>query len=76
MTAEAEEEITVSRWSHSICEECWNKLFPDREATALKEEHREQATCCFCVEKHSSGIYVRYNPELTKCKGVHVIRDE
>jgi hypothetical protein len=61
----------VSRWTHSICVECWNKKNPDREPIAFKPDFREEDKCCYCSEKHSSGIYVRENPADMPCNGEH-----
>lgn len=59
----------MSRWTHSICDDCWDKQHPD------KQSHRLQAgdldLCCWCDTPTYSGIYLRHDPtdtELT-CKG-------
>lgn len=47
-------------WTHNICEDCWNKRNPDRQAVKLIE--RGHMVCCFCGAHHASGIYVRHDP--------------
>lgn len=56
-------------WRHSICVECWNEKNPDRQAHRLVEA--EENKCCFCGKQHSSGIFVRADPNETPCKGQH-----
>ena len=54
-------------WTHTICEECWEKKNPERKPVQFKKASKE--TCCFCGEAHKSGIYVRHDPrELMFCK--------
>lgn len=60
-----------SKWTHSICQKCWNEKNPDREPVHLKEEFASQEACCFCGESTSAGIYVRFDPLQLRCKGIH-----
>lgn len=59
-----------SRWNHSICDDCWDKLNPGREPSRLFDGPE---VCCFCGETHNSGILVRRHPDThdLKCKGEH-----
>lgn len=61
----------MSKWTHSCCDNCFNKKFPNVEAARLKEEFRDEKPdkCCFCGNGHGSGIFLRANPESTLCKG-------
>ena len=60
----------MSQWTHSICEDCWDKKNP----TKLADRHGpgDDDICCFCQKKHNSGIYIRENPDNLTCKGAHV----
>ena len=54
-----------SKFTHSICDDCWKLREPGRDpARTIDEENR---ACCFCGGLHDSGIYVRENPKKTKC---------
>ena len=44
----------------AICDECWNKHEPNRQAVRVTEPVLEQ--CCGCGNKTMSGIYVRQWP--------------
>jgi hypothetical protein len=57
----------MSRWTHSICEGCWEKRDPNREPVRVKD--REVEIYCFCGLTHASGIYVREDPAKTLCRG-------
>jgi hypothetical protein len=59
----------MSKWTHSICDDCWNQKNPGREAVRVRTLPLE--TCCFCLHDHVSGIYVRGDPTTTPCKGMH-----
>jgi hypothetical protein len=56
---------------HSICDECWEKKNPGRQAVKLIESIRQVETCCYCSNKHRSGIYVRGDSADMPCNGVH-----
>jgi hypothetical protein len=64
-----EAEMIESRWNHSICNNCWKWTHPNRTPVRLKVPNKEK--CCFCGAEHSSGIYVRGNPEAVPCEGKH-----
>ena len=59
----------MSKWTHSICEECWRKREPNRTPTCMIAAVTER--CCFCGKEHRSGIYVRENPADMECNGIH-----
>ncbi|MFL6311610.1 MAG: hypothetical protein ACJ71W_05850 [Terriglobales bacterium] len=62
----------MSKWNHSICEECWWK---SPNSVENGEPHRlKNATkriCCYCGAETLSGILVNDNPATTPCKGNH-----
>ncbi len=58
----------MSRWTHSICEDCWNEREP-LEPVRLKPEIRQAESCCYCGQTHTSGIYIRDNWAFTRCRG-------
>jgi len=64
-----------NKFRHSICDECWHKLSPESIAHRLKPEYCQEDVCCFCGEKHRSGIYVMrgYDAGFMRpiCKGDH-----
>lgn len=41
--------------------------------TGLRDEHLLLESCCFCGNKHESGIYIRHDPKdpTLKCGGEH-----
>jgi len=59
----------MSKWNHSMCILCWRLRRGNREPFRLKDP--KETICCFCGEKHQSGIFVRADPESTICKGEH-----
>jgi len=64
----------VSPWTHSICEKCWRRREHGRPIPAtMKSEYAPLENCCFCDQKHQSGIYVRLDPksDQLKCEGEH-----
>lgn len=60
----------MSRFTHSICEECWKKKNPRRSPVRIID-CPPMEKCCFCSKSHYSGIYVRENPADMQCNGVH-----
>ena len=64
----------MSRWTHSICDDCWKKRQDDKSIEALSmsivDTYPEQI-CCFCGKRHHSGLSVRVDPEKTICRGLH-----
>lgn len=57
----------MSRWTHAICEACWNKRNPDRQAARVVDTSPTE--CCFCGSPTGAGIFVRESPENVLCKG-------
>jgi hypothetical protein len=58
----------MSRWNHSMCEDCWNARNPDRRVP-VRARYPQEELCCYCGRKHSSGIYYRDDPKNVACKG-------
>ena len=59
----------MSKWNHSICEQCFKAREPDR--TPIKVDGGERELCCFCGSSTTDCIYIRHDPEELRCKGVH-----
>jgi hypothetical protein len=60
----------MSSFTHSICYDCWDNKNPDKKAPRNPLISIDLAEkCCFCGERHCTGIFVREKPELTRCKG-------
>ena len=53
----------MSKWTHPICDPCWNNHQPRRTPHRIVEEHRDHETCCYCGNPTFSGIYIRDNPD-------------
>jgi hypothetical protein len=62
-----------NRWTHSMCEDCWEGREPGREPCRVAGAPPE--TCCFCDKRHASGIYVRAEPEAVPCRGTGGVHD-
>jgi hypothetical protein len=58
----------MSKWNHSICEECWKVRY---NGNPVRVTEREVEKCCFCGLKQAHGIYVRADPKSCLCGGVH-----
>jgi hypothetical protein len=59
----------MSAWNHSMCCDCWDKRWPGNKAN--RDHVGPEDVCCFCGERHHSGIYVREDPKVLACKGQH-----
>lgn len=59
----------MSKWTHPICEKCWNIREPTRRPSVMVPA--EEEICCVCNQVTNSGIYVRGDPEKMPCQGVH-----
>jgi hypothetical protein len=57
----------MSLWNHLLCETCWKKANPGRQAVIASSSGPDP--CCRCGKKTGSGIYVRAKPETMTCKG-------
>lgn len=56
----------MSRWTHSVCDDCYGVLEPGRQPTRLIEAVLE--FCCRCGDLTASGIYYRADPlEMHHC---------
>ena len=65
-----EREIATSFGPHPLCEHCWNFLTDYRPPYRLKQEEREQESCCRCGLTTVSGIYHRHpGQQLFYCPG-------
>jgi hypothetical protein len=62
-----------SPFVHSICDDCWAAINPNRQPVRLVADLRTSETCCFCGERHLSGIVMRRDPGSVdlRCKGEH-----
>jgi len=60
--------------THSLCDDCFRAGTPATRAHTLDPAPSPQSdpyVCCRCGVTHTSGIYVKRDPELLLCKGVH-----
>ena len=58
----------MSNWTHNICDDCWDKLNPDRLSSRVNEGYTEH--CCWCGKFTNSGIYLRHDPlDVPMCGG-------
>ena len=60
-----------SRWTHSVCDECYDKISGGEPASPHRLIGAGEDKCCVCGNQHASGIYLRIDPSKTLCKGVH-----
>lgn len=64
-------------WTHNICDDCWIERCKERNEIGrvpVRVKNREGLTCCYCTNKHTSGIFVRDNPVAMVC--FHPAEDE
>ncbi len=56
--------MSYGKWRHSMCLDCFRKRWPRRKIWPwqVPERQREWEICCFCFEKHKSGIHMRKDP--------------
>jgi hypothetical protein len=59
----------MSKWTHAICVECWDKQQPGREPVTVL--NGTEQTCCFCGQPTKAGIYIREDPKGMRCEGQH-----
>lgn len=50
-------------WTHPICDTCYAGINGAQEPSRMKEEFREDETCCLCGTITRSGIYTRIDPK-------------
>jgi len=64
----------MSRWTHSICEQCWVDKNPGREPHRVgwrqSRFNAQSELCCYCGREHKSGIFVREDPSSVACAGI------
>ena len=61
----------MSKWTHSLCEACYQVLETEREPAQPVESIRERAVCGRCQKSHHSGISYRGDPQQFTCGGRH-----
>lgn len=65
----------MSRFTHAICDRCWDQLEPGRTPTRVIDSTRY--TCCFCgVPASTDGIFVRRAPDEVGCAAKGGYHDE
>ncbi len=57
---------------HAICDSCWKKREPARDAVRVREAGIE--ACCFCGVLSASGIFVRECSDPTQLRGAMFCR--
>lgn len=50
----------MSRWTHAVCDDCYEELEPGRTPTRMVEAELE--VCCSCGDLTASGIFYRADP--------------
>jgi hypothetical protein len=58
-----------NRFTHVICQLCWNDHFAQQRGAPVKMVGASPEPCCFCGTVTSDGIYVREYPERVRCRG-------
>ena len=62
-------------YRHSLCRECWNKKRRGLRSSGHETpvNRRVSENCCFCLNKHKSGIQVAKNPQSRelRCGALH-----
>ena len=56
----------MTNWTHSICDECWDRLNPER--LSPRSGMGAEETCCWCGDITVSGIYLRSDPAELDCQ--------
>jgi hypothetical protein len=57
----------MSKWTHAICEKCWDKNNSERKPIKIKDGGEE--TCCFCGGLNTDGIFIRADGDKLLCEG-------
>lgn len=65
--------MSQSRWTHNICEACWQRRSPQFDP--IRFTLKAQEICCFCGKPTAAGIYIRFDPAETMCKGKHPMEE-
>jgi hypothetical protein len=73
----------MDRWTHAICDACWEKqrLLPlDRQlslcvrlprSVRIARRRPMPMPCCYCGEAAWSGRFVNQDPDEARCNGRH-----
>ena len=61
----------MSKFTHNICEDCWNIKNPDKQVIKTYVDYRDGDKCCYCGNIHCSDIFVRDLPSNCACNGEH-----
>lgn len=56
------------KWTHAICEGCWENEFPHRGSPPVALANAEVEHCCFCGIETANGVYVRHAPAGMQCQ--------
>lgn len=65
----------MGMWTHAVCEFCWICLYGEKQPFRVRYSPDE--TCCFCQQPtKKSGIYIRYDPKESPCKGQGAVHEE
>ena len=64
----------MSKWTHAICQPCWEQRADTSEPFRLTVCPPEP--CCFCGVSTDSGIFVRADPRPLRCQGIHEVESE
>jgi hypothetical protein len=53
-------------WTSPVCQLCWDRTHPDREAVRIVPDHTEQRQCVICGYVSMSGIFERIDPRTVR----------
>lgn len=59
--------MTINKWTHSICQKCWDERRPEQPPAKLIKPLRRVVKCCFCFEYNQDGIFVINDPDFLGC---------
>lgn len=60
----------MSKWTHAICDNCWSETEQALNGRQpVRVLNHDVVKCCFCGDDTKGGIFIRYAPEETLCKG-------
>jgi hypothetical protein len=49
-------------WTQAVCDGCWSRLEVGPPRNLIREEYRDDETCCLCGQATRSGLYARLDP--------------
>ena len=62
--------MSAGKWTHSVCVECYrkriSKFYTGHQIPDPKL--RSWEVCCFCLQKHKSGIHIKRSPKNRELK--------